>query len=253
MVTVKPNLEFQIPNPFSTSFIAPTQVRYRFNHGVSGTNPQTIDMHLEGLLATLKKTRRGVILGPHGTGKSTLLHTFLPKLQQCYPMVAFDQINNDPSVGWIGRVKERLRAGQRILKELAGLPRDGLLIVDGWEQLYRVSRLRAIRAAAAKKLTLLATSHQRMTGWTTIHETKATQKMVQSLAGDLLEDTPYELRKMVDSHLKKCRVTPKTNVRDLWFEMYDLIEDAQTDPVNQTTLPNSTATGPSTRSDRLAH
>ncbi|MCD0462810.1 hypothetical protein U8335_02445 [Roseiconus lacunae] len=223
---MKPAFEYQLSNPFSTSFIAPSKVRYRFNHGVSGGNPQTVEMHLEGLLATLRKTRRGLILGPHGTGKSTLLHTFLPKLQRSYPMVAFHQINNDPSIGWIGRMKERSRASGRIRKELAELPREGLLIVDGWEQLYRVSRLRILKTAAAKKITILATSHQRMTGWSTIHETKPTSKLIQSLAGDLLADTPYEIRKLVDRYLKQCRVTPKTNVRDLWFEMYDLVEDA---------------------------
>ncbi|MCC9602375.1 hypothetical protein LOC67_17635 [Stieleria sp. JC731] len=224
---MNPSFEFQQSNPFATRFVSPSNVRYRFTHGVSGANPQTIDMYLEGLLTTLRQTRRGIILGPHGTGKSTLLHTFLPKLQRSFPRVAFEQINNDPSLGMIGRLKERLRASKRIRKELRSLPREGLLIVDGLEQLFRLSRMRILKTAATKKITLLATSHQRMAGWNVIHETKPTQKLIQSLAGDLLQETSFEIRKMVDSRLKDCRVTPKTNVRDLWFEMYDLVEDAQ--------------------------
>lgn len=223
---MKSSFDFQPTNPFSTSCIAPSKVAYRFGHGVSGANPQTVNAHLEALLAKLRGGRRAVIVGPHGTGKSTLLHTFLPKLQRSFPKVAFHQLSNDPSIGIGKRLAERLSGGKRIRNGLVDLPEDGLLVVDGWEQLTRPSRWRIAKSAASRKVTLLATCHHRLPGWTSLYETKSTPKLIRSLAGDLLSDSPYEIRKMVDGDLKNRNLAPTTNVRDLWFEMYDRVEDA---------------------------
>lgn len=224
---MKSTFEFQLSNPFATERISPSKVTYRFSHGVSGANPQTVDAHLEGLLSRLRSSRKGMILGPHGTGKSTLLHTFLPKLQRSFRTVAFHHVNNDPTIGLRKRMVERMRAGKRIRHELQNLPADGLLVVDGWEQLTTLSRWRIARAAARRKLTLLVTAHHRIPGWTVVHETRSDPKLIRSLAGDLLNDSPFELRKLIETHLKTRSLPPSTNVRDLWFEMYDLVEDSK--------------------------
>lgn len=223
---MKSTYDFQPANPFATSFIAPSKVVYRFSHGANATSAHAVDTQLEALLGKLRGTKRAVIVGPHGTGKSTLVHTFLSKLQRSYPKVAFHQLANDPSVGFFKRWSQRIRSGKRIREELSALPNDGLLIVDGWEQLTIPSRWRIARSAASRKVTLLATSHRRLPGWTLLHETTTTPKLIRSLADDLLNDSPHEIRKMIDGHLKTRRLVPTTNVRDLWFEMYDLVEDA---------------------------
>ncbi|MCA9139129.1 MAG: ATP-binding protein [Planctomycetales bacterium] len=223
---MKSAYDFQPTNPFATSFIAPSKVVYRFSHGPNATNPRAVDTQLEALLAKLRTTKRAVIVGPHGTGKSTLVHTFLGKLQRGFPKVAFHQLANDPSIGFFKRWRQRVSSGKRIRDELASLPSDGLLIVDGWDQLTIPARWRIARSASARKVTLMATSHRYLPGWTLLYETFTTPKLIRSLADDLLNDSPYELRKMIDGHLKTRRLNPKTNVRDLWFEMYDLVEDA---------------------------
>lgn len=223
---MKPPFDFQPTNPFSTSFVAPSHVVYRFSHGANAISPHNVDIQLETLLAKLRTTRRAVIMGPHGTGKSTLLHTFLPKLQRSFEKVSFHQLTNDPSQGFRARLAERFRAGKRIRQSLLDLPPEGLLIVDGWEQMTWSSRWRVAKSSMTRKVTLLVTSHHRMPGWTLLHETKSTPKLIRSLAGDLLSDSPHEIRKMVDSHLKDRRLLPTTNIRDLWFEMYDMVEDA---------------------------
>ncbi|MCO8120924.1 ATP-binding protein [Stieleria sp. TO1_6] len=222
---------FQPSNPFSTKCVAPSQVVYRFTHGASGTSPHTVDSHLEAVLAQLRTAKRGLILGPHGTGKSTLLHTFLPKLQRSYPKVAFHQLCNDPNIPLRKRIGERMRASRRIRADLKQLPPQGLIMIDGWEQLSHLSRWRIAKSASSNKLTILATAHHRIPGWTTVHETCPSEKLIRSLAGDLLHDSPYEIRKLVDNQLKNRPVTPKTNVRDLWFELYDMVEDAQANPL----------------------
>lgn len=223
---MKSSFEFEPTNPFSISFVAPSQVVYRFSHGANATSQHAVDSHLEALLGKLKDTRRGLIVGPHGTGKSTLLHTFLPKLQRSFPKVAFHQLSNDPSQGFIKRLMGRIKSGKRVREELSELPKDGLLMIDGWEQLTVAARWRIAKAAASRKVTLLASCHHRLPGWTVIHETRSTPKLIRSLAGDLLDDSPHEIRKMIDVHLKNRSLSPTTNIRDLWFEMYDMVEDA---------------------------
>ena len=184
-----------------------------------------VDTHFEALLEKLRNTKRAMIVGPHGTGKSTLLHSFLPKLQRGYPKVAFQALNNDPSLSLKARFAERYRAGKRIRHELNELPSGGLLIVDGWEQLGRATRWRTTKRAASRKVTLLVTAHHRTPGWSVLHETQLTSKLIRALANDLLKDHPYELRKMIDSNLKRRKLLPSTNIRELWFELYDLVEN----------------------------
>ena len=216
---------YQPANPFSTAFISPNRVKFRFSSGPSGANPSSINNHLEGLLAKLKGTRRATIVGPHGTGKSTLLHTFLPKLQQTFPKVAFHHLNNDPSIGFLKRWKERSRANKRIMADFAELPEEGLIIIDGWEQLGNIARWRISSAAVSKKISLLTTCHHRPAGWTIIYETTTSTELVRSLAKDLLKDSPYKVQKLIDTQLKARRLNAKTNVRNLWFEMYDVVQE----------------------------
>jgi len=229
--SLKSSFEFQPTNPFATSCTSPSQVSYRFTHGVSGSNPQKVDAHLEVLLTKLRSSRRSVIVGPHGTGKSTLLHSFLPKLQRSFPKVAFQQLSNDPTIGFFKRIGERSRAGKRIRDAILELPPDGLLVVDGWEQLNWSSRWRIAKSAATRKLTLLTTSHRGLAGWTLLHETRESPELILALAGDLLNDSPHEIRKLVGGHLKNRNLSPSTNVRELWFEMYDVVEDADSQEV----------------------
>lgn len=217
----------QTSNPFSTQSTSPGNVVYRFTTGVSGTSKHTVNSGLEVLLGKLQSARRCVIVGPHGTGKSTLLHTFLPKLQKAFPKVVFQQLSNDPSVGLVKRIRTRIQASKRIRKQLYALPKGGLLVIDGWEQLSWLARRRIASSSLTQGVTLLVTSHRRLPSWTSIHETRISPEMVRSLAKDLLRESPHKIQKLVDHQLKTRAVDARTNVRDLWFEMYDVVEDAR--------------------------
>jgi len=223
---VRPGPEFELPNPFSTEFIAPAKVPYLFTTGAARRNPQQVDLHLESLLAKIRETPKGLIVGPHGTGKSTLLHTLLPKLQQSFPRVAFHQLSRDPRRSMMQRMIEDRRARKRMINLTSDLPKGALLVIDGLEQLNRPARWRITRIASAKRATILAWTHRKLTGWNLIHETSTSSKMIQTLATDLMEDSPFELRRRITNELKQRAVTPSTNVRDLWFEMYDRVQEA---------------------------
>ncbi|MEL6104992.1 MAG: ATP-binding protein [Planctomycetota bacterium] len=166
-----------------------------------------------------------MIVGPHGTGKSTLLHTFLPKLQQTFPKVAFHQLTSDRSLGLFGRMKYRREVSGRVRRDLYELPENGLVVIDGWEQLSRIARWRISQSAFGRNLTLLVTSHQRFSGWSVLYETKASVELVRALAGDLLSDSPHRVRKLIEEKLKTKRLLPHANIRELWFEFYDVVQD----------------------------
>ncbi|MEM6470803.1 MAG: ATP-binding protein [Planctomycetota bacterium] len=226
-LTVPRGHDYDLPNPFSTEFTSPSKVKYRFNSGAAGKNPQHLARHLETLLGKLKDGKRGLIVGPHGTGKSTLLHTFLPKLQQTFPRVAFHQLSRDPRASWLRRVREGRLLGKRLLKRTFDLPGGSLVVIDGWEQVGRITRFRLNRAVSSRKLLVLATSHRRFSGWTVVHETSTSQKMVSSLAEDLLTDCPYDLRKEITTEIKRMPIKNSTNIRELWFTMYDRVQQSQ--------------------------
>ncbi|KAA5541383.1 hypothetical protein FYK55_17585 [Roseiconus nitratireducens] len=216
-----------LTNPFSTDCISPSSVVYRFAAENRAATDHAVDAHLENLLSKLRECRLGAIIGPHGTGKSTLLHTFLPKLQHAYPQVAFHQLCHDPRDSLRRRFADRVQAGRRIRAALSSLPAGGLLVVDGWEQLGRLSRWWISRSSGSNKVTLLVTAHHRPAGFTVIHETAASSQLVRALAKELTKDSPYRIQKMVDDQIKSRRVNLRTNVRDLWFEMYDLVEESR--------------------------
>src|SRR5258707_1037455 len=59
-------------NPFSTRFVRPGAIPYQFPERV------TADSLVEQLRS---QNCRGAIIGPHGTGKSTLLATLIPAIE----------------------------------------------------------------------------------------------------------------------------------------------------------------------------
>ena len=60
-------------NPFATRFVRPGVIPYRFD------DRRTV----ADLVATLREHGwRGEIIGPHGSGKSTLVQTLIPALQE---------------------------------------------------------------------------------------------------------------------------------------------------------------------------
>lgn len=217
---------YETTNPFSTSQTSPSVVPYRFAPGVSGLKPHTVNSHLESMLGKLQETRRALIVGPHGTGKTTLLHTFLPKLQQSFPQVAFHHLASDPSAGMLSRLKTRWKHAGTIRQALARLPNGGLLIVDGWEQLGRFTRYRLLRSAFVRGVTILATAHRRHPGWTVLSETSTSPEMIRALVKDLTSSCPHKIQTLVLHDLANRTLHTKTNVRELWFELYDKVAQA---------------------------
>ncbi len=183
-------------NPFATCWTRPGALPFQFPTGVSA----------EQLVVQLAATNwRGEIVGPHGSGKSTLVETLKPHLAAAGRSLACIT----------------LREGQRRLptdfvrKSLASA--RPLLIVDGYEQLSWLSRIlltwRCRRGAAG----LLVTSHTPI-GHPLLYRTRANLQLVEQLVSTLTasNSSPVSAADVVASHA--CH---GSNLRELLFALYD--------------------------------
>ena len=193
------------PNPFSTRFVRPGAVEYVFSEGEGARR----------MVARLKDAAwRGQIVGPHGSGKSALLATLVPVIQEAEMNPLLVELHN----------------GQRrlpVAPERLALERGrSLLIVDGYEQLGRWYRFRLGRFCRWRGIGLLITSHRPM-GLPTLHRTSPTVELVRAVVEKLLADERCEdasLARPNTTEIQTAFARHGGDVRETLFELYDLYE-----------------------------
>lgn len=218
-------------NPFSTRFVRPDRTDYRFADG------QDADTVAAAVIAKLTRCGTAAIIGPHGTGKSTLLHALIQRLNNVFPQVQVIRLSS------AGDASQELRRWQRE-QEIAGEPSaatTACLVIDGFEQLPWTARQRLIWRARRwacwrsrdRHLTppcLLVTAHRPQWGVGMIFRTGWDEAMVSKLTAEKLRDLPEPTRRtmlrLAAEHAAKLeRGRPADrNVRDYWFSLYDEYE-----------------------------
>ncbi len=186
-------------NPFSARRLRPGATPFLFPAG----------QDVATLLERLRENGWwGQIIGDHGSGKSSLLAALIP------------------AIGLAGRQVRlvELHDGQRklppeIYHSGAILPQS-VLVVDGYEQLSRWSRLRTRQYCRRLGCGLIVTAHAPV-GLPDLFRTSPTLEVVQEVVGRLLQGKPnpwsaQELSDRFERH--------QGNVRELLFELYDLYE-----------------------------
>lgn len=182
-------------NPFSTRFIRPGAIPYRFGSGESSA-----------LLAQklADQAWRGCIQGPHGTGKSSLLLALEPEIVRLGKLPHHVTLGASstgpwwPSVPWSP---------------------DTLLIIDGYEQLSLIGRARLRWRCWQSSTGLLVTSHKPV-GLPLLVQTEATWELAQELVTrlwDSADDLPWEAIESL------WRQHPG-NMREFLFGMYHLYQ-----------------------------
>lgn len=188
-------------NPFSTRFVRPGALAYKFPPGVTAA----------GLVAQLlRRGGRGQIVGPHGSGKSTLLASLRqPSTAAGYPVFTF-----------------ALRDGERRLprdwrKQVAGA-NARLVVVDGCEQLSWWSRALLKWHCRRNGWGLLVTSHRDL-GLPTLCTTGTSVALAQQLAAVLAGDDGRITPAMVAESYRAA----DGDMRETLFRLYDRYEQAE--------------------------
>lgn len=243
------------PNPFSTRFVRPDQTAYRFAQG------ENLHSFTTRLLAQLSSRGTAAIIGPHGTGKSTLLHTLLPRLEQVFSAVHW--IRLDSATDAVAELRQRQREFRSRDRQSAAASR--CLVIDGFEQLPWVARQRLVyqtlrwRQAAFRNRhgqppqgqppqdCLLVTAHRPQLVVATLYRTNWDDTIVRSMTEEKLEGLPWRERvtmlRAAERHAVMINHSESLHrsVRDYWFALYDEYERLRSHPPFAAGIPRRNA------------
>lgn len=189
-------------NPFATRHVRPGAIPYLFSDETT----------LESLVARLAGNEwRGEIIGPHGTGKSTLVAALLPYIERTGRKV----------------VLYRLREGGRRLpampRDIRSLAAGDVLVVDGYEQLPRWRQWLLCRQCRRRGIGILATAHA-ATGLPQLWQTPADLATLERVVDRLLATQPETRRAITPDDIAAALAAHPSNVREALFTLYDLVE-----------------------------
>jgi hypothetical protein len=184
-------------NPFATRYVRPGAVPFLFPDEASTAA-------LVDRLAALQW--RAMIVGPHGSGKTSLLECFLP---ECVRR---------------GREPKRfsLHDQQRRLPEYdrRDWNRQTLVVIDGYEQLAWWPRRQLLRACQRQGCGLLITAH-RPGPLPVLYKTEPSLSVVQQLVSQLL---PAAEERISAADVCTAYRQHGPNVREVLFALYDLYQ-----------------------------
>ena len=210
-------------NPFSSCFVRPGMIPFLFPPGEDACTLVS-QLQVNGWL--------GQIIGPHGSGKSSLVASLIPAIEQ------------------VGRhtVLIELHDRQRVLPIAgalqAGFHEGTLLIVNGYEQLSVLSRLRLKWLRRRNRMGLVVTAHGSV-GLPTLYRTRSNLQTVREIVSQLLHDDPT---RFTPEEIESAFVRHGGNLRECLFDLYDLYEARRAEPKgdlkNCPTSPTADKNGP---------
>ncbi len=215
-------------NPFATRFVRPGTFEYQFSGCENAAGSRFAE-----LVHRVRSYGGGVIVGPHGTGKSTLLASLDRFARETYPDVARVQLHAPSRSTALVRARHAFGNDGRVRAQQARLADRGLLIIDGAEQLSWIGMIRLRRLLRLRSQFILATSHKPIGGLETLLQTRVDASLVSSLTDVLLRDSSREVSDLVRSQLSSRDLTNLVNLRELWFEMYDVVQQHQLRSIQQ--------------------
>jgi hypothetical protein len=181
-------------NPFATCWTKPGALPFRFPDGQSA----------EQLVAKLAEQGwRAQITGAHGSGKSTLLAALIPALTVAGRRVQEFRLHH-PTLGLACDAKE-IESGRT------------LIVVDGFEQLGWLARLRLKRQCRRAGAGLVVTTHI-SAGLPTLIHLSPERGLIERLVADLCAQVPSRITRedVAASHASRG-----SNVREVFFDLYD--------------------------------
>lgn len=147
---------------------------------------------------------RGAIVGPHGTGKTTLLLEAQARLAARGVTVHYVFLN-----------EETRGKGRVVLEALREVAPETVLFLDGAEQLDPLT-WQWLRWRAGKIRGLVITVH-RPGRLSTLHTTERSEALLEELLAQLAGDDWARYRARAREHFVRCG----GNVREVFFSLYD--------------------------------
>lgn len=190
-------------NPFSTRYHAPGALAYCFEDDANAS----AEALYEKFLAS---GRRGEIVGPHGTGKTTLLcalETEARRRGHAVRRVTLREAERRLSAGWW---------------RIDGV--DRVVFLDGAEQLSRLGFWRVQRRCRREGLGLLVTAHRSL-GLPALYSTSVSEAMARRLAERILASCPQAPRLVEPDEAAAALRAAHGDLRVALFALYDLYEE----------------------------
>ena len=159
-------------------------------------------------------SKRASIIGPHGSGKSTLVASLVHEWNQVRPETIVHQL----------RFSTGLSASRSLNGSIDSWSQSSILILDGYEQLNFWSRIKVAWTVRRRSIRILATAHQHLSGFETLWETSVSDSsshwVIELLLG--LSECPDALAQLLKSTEWECsRSKHGQNLRESLFDMYD--------------------------------
>ena len=196
-------------NPFSTRYVQPGRIPFQLRSGV--TVEQLIDSFLR------VSPRQAAIVGPHGSGKSSLLETILKSFPGNYQISQF-RLNSD-SARSEGSISRWVREGHCWNEST-------IVTIDGYEQLGWWAQYRIGRMIKKNESRLLVTTHKPIRSfsvlWTTQQDSQDDAYVLNKLLGHTQQLTASPT--LMDEAIMRwseIRLSYPTDMREALMQMYD--------------------------------
>ncbi|MBM3967195.1 MAG: hypothetical protein FJ308_19355 [Planctomycetes bacterium] len=160
---------------------------------------------------------RWAIVGPHGSGKSTLIAQLLcsPTLRNAFPAIALLHLDSSHS------------RFPRWWSAIGKIPSSQLLVIDGFEQFHTWMQCTLVILTSAYNRKLLISSHQKQPSFNTLWETAIDSKTEKYVLSRMLQaENPQLFDELLQSDAwKTSRDRHGSNLRESLFDMYDWWRD----------------------------
>ncbi|AMV34290.1 hypothetical protein VN12_19350 [Pirellula sp. SH-Sr6A] len=171
-----------------------------------------------------------LIVGPHGTGKSTLLHQLHRE--------AVESIRSDTAV--LHCLRGRRATTYRETQDWPLVGSAEWMFVDGFEQLPLWRRIRMVAQVRRRGVRCIATSHRMHFGFQSLWNTVVDPTVEHYVLTQLLSEHPRATLEaaLSSEEWRESRLRHGPNVRESLFDMYDWWQKHETGYSERTSDPS---------------